>query len=103
MQALEQAGVSSTVVMELRNQVAVREAVAAGLGFAPELVGGMRRDERLQHVPIANATVICHEYIACRKDRFTLRKVRAFFDIVKAVAPILAERKILTPPGPLSL
>ena len=47
MQALEHAGVSSTVVMELRNQVAVREAVAAGLGLAPELVGGGRRDERL--------------------------------------------------------
>ena len=99
MQVLEQAGVSSTVVMELRNQVAVREAVAAGLGLAPELVGGGRRDERLNHVPIANASAICHEYIACRKDRYMLRKVQAFFDTVKAAAPVLAERKIITPPG----
>jgi aminoethylphosphonate catabolism LysR family transcriptional regulator len=97
MQALEDVGVTATVVMELRNQVAVREAVAAGLGLAPELVGGMRRDERLHRISIANAPVICHEYIACRKDRYSLHKVQAFFDTVKALAPVLAERQIVWP------
>ena len=96
-QALEQAGVKSTVVLELRNQVAVREAVAAGLGLAPELVGGMRQDERLRRVPITDAPVGCHEYIACRKDRHMLRKIQAFFDVATAVAPILAEHGIETP------
>ena len=97
MEALQDAGVTSTVVMELRNQVAVREAVAAGLGLAPELIGGLRLDERLHRIPIANAPVVCHEYIACRKDRYSLRKVRAFFDTVKAVVPELVERQILWP------
>lgn len=97
-QALEEAGIVPHLVMELRNQVAVREAVAAGLGFAPELAGGMRQDERLRRISILEAPAPCHEYITCRKDRASLRKVRAFFEIAEAVAPILVERKILTSP-----
>jgi aminoethylphosphonate catabolism LysR family transcriptional regulator len=92
MQALEFAGVSSTIVMELGNQIAVREAVAAGLGLAPELVGGIRKDKSLKRIPIANVPVKCHEYATCRKDRVTLRKVQAFFEIAKAAAPIIVDR-----------
>lgn len=101
-QALEHVGVSSTVVMELRNQVAVREAVAAGLGLAPELISGMRQAERFKRIPLANAQAVCREYIACRKDRVMLRKIQAFFDVAKSVAPILAECKIPTLQDPLN-
>jgi aminoethylphosphonate catabolism LysR family transcriptional regulator len=92
MQALELAGVSSNVVMELRNQVAVREAVAAGLGLAPELVGRIRKDKSLKRIPFANVPVRCHENATCRKDRVNLRKVQAFFEIAKAVAPVIVDR-----------
>ena len=98
MQALDHAGVPATTIMELRNQVAVREAVAAGLGVAPELIGGINQDKRLQHVTIADVQITCRDYVTCRKNRFRLRKIQAFFDVVKAVAPALAERKILTLP-----
>lgn len=97
LQALEDAGVVPTVVMELRNQVAVREAVAAGLGLAPELIGGRRDDERLHRVRISDAPIFCHEHIACRKDRSSLRKVQAFFEVAQDVAPLLAEREVMTP------
>ncbi|MDP6109683.1 MAG: LysR substrate-binding domain-containing protein [Rhodospirillales bacterium] len=92
MQALELAGVSSNVVMELRNQVAVREAVAAGLGLAPELVGRIRKDKSLKRIPFANVPVRYHKYAMCRKDRVNLRKVQAFFEIAKAVAPVIVDR-----------
>ncbi len=97
--ALLAIGIEPEIVMELRNQVAVREAVAAGLGLAPELVGGMRQDERLIRLPITDAPIVCHEYIACRRDRHGLRKVRAFFDLAEAIAPVLHEAKTLTPPS----
>jgi aminoethylphosphonate catabolism LysR family transcriptional regulator len=97
-EALQTAGVEPNVVMELRNQVAVREAVAAGLGFAPELAGGMRHDERLHRIAIIEAPDSCHEYITCRKDLFSLKKVQAFFEIAEKVSPTLVKRKILTSP-----
>ena len=98
-QALGAAGVAPDLVMELHNQVAVREAVAAGLGFAPELAGGMRQDERLWRIAIREAPAQCYEYITCRKDRAGLRKIQAFFDVADAVAPLLVKRKILISPA----
>jgi aminoethylphosphonate catabolism LysR family transcriptional regulator len=98
LQLIEFTDLEPFIVMELHDQVAVREAVAAGLGFAPELAGGMRQDERLRRISIIEAPTNCHEYITCHKDRFSLSKVQAFFDIAEAVGPVLVDRKILTAP-----
>ena len=97
MHALDDAGVVSPVVMELHNQVAVREAVAAGLGLAPQLIDGRRHYERLHRIRISDASIVCHEHIACHKDRSSLRKVQAFFEASQDVAALLAECEALTP------
>ena len=82
-------------------QTGAREHTAHGRGKQSAALlfqhASVRHDERLRRVPITDVPVGCHEYIACRKDRHMLRKIQAFFDIAKAVAPILAERKIATP------
>ena len=85
--ALKNAGIEPNVVMELRNQDAVREAVASGLGLAPELVGGAPPDERLHRLSIVDAPIVCSEFIVCRRDRIDIRKVRAFFELAVEAGP----------------
>lgn len=87
MAALEGAGIEGDITMELRNQDAVRAAVQAGLGLAPELVGTPRIGERVHRLKIIDAPIICKEYIACRRERFGMRKVRAFFELAVDVGP----------------
>ena len=89
--ALANAGVEPCIAMELRNQDAVREAVVAGLGIAPELVGVLRTDERLRRLSIKDAPIVCNEFITCRRDRFVLRKVRAFFELAVETGPLKGE------------
>lgn len=83
-------GGSPNVVFELSNQVAVREAVAAGLGIGVELDGGLAPDDRIKLVRIADAPVSCQEHVVCRRDRYGLRKVKAFFDVAREIGPRLS-------------
>lgn len=75
--------------LELHSQVAVREAVASGLGLAVELYGGFAHDSRLKLVPIRDCTIFGKEYIACHRNRSNLRKVTSFFELARDVAPKL--------------
>lgn len=82
MQSIENKGISSpNVVMELDNQVAVREAVAAGIGVAPELANLERQRDGIHRIRFVDPQVVCKKYIACKKDRSTLRKIVEFFKI----------------------
>ncbi|GJL83143.1 MAG: transcriptional regulator [marine bacterium B5-7] len=82
------------VALELHSQVAVREAVAAGLGLAVELDGGFANDPRLRLIRIRDCSISGKEYVACHRNRATLRKIISFFELAKVVAPTLprAER-----------
>lgn len=82
------------IALELHSQVAVREAVAAGLGLAVELDGGFANDPRLRLIRIRDCSVYGKEYVACHRNRRSLRKVGAFLDLAKKVSPTLprAER-----------
>jgi LysR family transcriptional regulator, low CO2-responsive transcriptional regulator len=82
-------GAHANVVFELSSQVAVREAVASGLGVGVELDGGLAPDDRIKLVRLADAAVSCQEYVACRRDRYDLRKIKAFFDIAREIGPSL--------------
>ncbi len=83
--ALGTVGLEPNIVMELRNQDAVRQAVAAGLGIAPELVGAPREDQSVRRLKMLDAPIVCSEFIACRRERFAIRKVRAFFELALEV------------------
>jgi len=87
-------GLVPRIGLELHSQVAVREAVAAGLGLAVELDGGFGGDPRLKLVPIRGGSVTGKEYVACHRNRQSLTKVKSFFEIARSVAPALprAER-----------
>lgn len=87
---LAEAGVEPRILMELNNQVAVREAVASGLGIGAELDGGVFDHKRLVLAPLADVTVSFKEYVVCRRDRSELHKVRAFFSVAREVTPYLA-------------
>lgn len=91
LEAMEAAGTRPEVVMELRSQAAVREAVVSGLGLAAELVGGMHQDERLIGLPIVEAPARLEVCITSRRDRYGIRKVRAFFDLAEAVGRLPAD------------
>ena len=91
LERLAASGVEPRILMELNNQVAVREAVASGLGIGAELDGGLFDHKRLVLVPIANVAVSFKEYVVCRKDRRELHKVRAFFSVAREVAPYIAK------------
>lgn len=86
--ALETVGLEPNIVMELRNQDAVRQAVAAGLGIAPELIGSPREDVNIKRLSILDAPIVCNEFIACRRERFAIRKVRAFFELAIEVGSV---------------
>tara|TARA_R110000868_G_scaffold411778_1_gene710129 strand:- start:18997 stop:19908 length:912 start_codon:yes stop_codon:yes gene_type:complete len=87
LRALRNASLEPNVVMELRNQDAVREAVASGLGLAPELMGGVPPDKRLHRLSIVDAPIFSSEFIVCRRDRFAIRKVMAFFELAIELGP----------------
>ncbi len=82
-------GARPNVMFELSSQVAVREAVASGLGIGVELDGGLAPDDRIKLVRVADAAVSCQEYVVCRRDRYDLRKIKAFFDIAREIGPTL--------------
>lgn len=91
LEAMETAGARPEVVMELRSQAAVREAVVSGLGLAAELVGGRHQDERLIGLPIVEAPARLKVCVTSRRDRYGIRKVRAFFDLAETVGRLLAD------------
>jgi aminoethylphosphonate catabolism LysR family transcriptional regulator len=80
-------GLTPEIALQLHSQVAVQEAVAAGLGFGVELDGGRRPDDRLRLLSIKGCTVFGKEYVACHRNRYALRKVRAFLKMAREMAP----------------
>lgn len=84
--ALEGQNLKTNVVLQLSTQFAVREAVASGLGISIELSGGLRSSVRAEMIPIEGLENVAKEYVACRKDRAKVKKVREFFKLAKLVS-----------------
>jgi DNA-binding transcriptional LysR family regulator len=76
--ALERAGITSEVVLELGSREALREAVAAGLGIGCIFEGEIGRDDRHRLLAIVNPELRATQYLACLPERRELRAVRAF-------------------------
>lgn len=86
-EAAARAGVRPKVVLEIESREAVREAVAAGLGFGVVSAPELGFDERLVLVPIAGASIHTEEHVVCLEERRQARPIRAFFEAARAIAP----------------
>lgn len=84
---LERHGIDVERVLELRLQGAVRDAVASGLGIGVELTRGGTSDVRLHCLDLRDESVGGVSVAACRTERRWQRKIAAFFDAAKEVAP----------------
>lgn len=84
-EALEKAGVSPKIVMEIGSREAVREAVASGVGFGfvsnAEYIG----DERIRALPVIDAEIFNHAHVVCRRDRLQSRIISAFLDVTRTL------------------
>jgi aminoethylphosphonate catabolism LysR family transcriptional regulator len=77
--ALERAGLTPRVALELGSREAVREAVLAGLGVGTVFAGELVADRRLHRLTIQGPDLGAEVVLACLAERRSLRTVAAFF------------------------
>lgn len=80
--ALQEAGVTPNVTMEIGSREAIREAVILGLGIAAVSAREHTPDERLATVAIRDARVETTTVIVCLAERRESRVIAAFLEIV---------------------
>ncbi|ALU89881.1 LysR substrate-binding domain-containing protein [Herbaspirillum rubrisubalbicans] len=79
--AMQQAGVSPRIVMEIGSREALREAVARGLGLGTVSEAEFIPDERFRMVRIEGDPVSTHTYVYCLAERREGRLVGSFMKI----------------------
>ncbi len=84
--ALDKAGVTPDFVLDIGSREAVREAVAAGLGFSVVAEPELGHDPRLVALDIRGAKVETKEYVVCLKERAETRAVKAFVATARGLA-----------------
>lgn len=82
-QAMQAAGVSPRVVMEIGSREALREAVARGLGLGAVSEAEFIPDERFRMVRIEGNPVSTHTYVYCLAERREGRLVGSFMKIAQ--------------------
>lgn len=85
--AMQRAGLTPKVSLELSSREAVREAVLAGLGIGTVFTRELAPDPRLIALPIADAELSTANSLACLIDRRQLRTVEAFFGVARGLYP----------------
>lgn len=81
--AMQQAGVSPRIVMEIGSREALREAVARGLGLGTVSEAEFIPDERFRMVRIKGDPVSTHTYVYCLAERREGRLVGSFMKIAQ--------------------
>jgi aminoethylphosphonate catabolism LysR family transcriptional regulator len=74
-------------VLEIGSREAVREAVAAGLGIGVVFESEFGSDPRVRALVVSDASLEAMEYAVCLEERRPVRVVRAFFELLKEMAP----------------
>lgn len=82
--ALATAGIALGDTLDIGSREAVREAVAAGLGAGVVLASEFGHDTRLVQIAITGHPLESTEFVACLRDRLSVRAVAAFFDLLQA-------------------
>ncbi|MBP1313772.1 LysR substrate-binding domain-containing protein [Herbaspirillum huttiense F1] len=81
--AMQQAGASPRIVMEIGSREALREAVARGLGLGAVSEAEFIADERFRMVRIEGDPVSTHTYVYCLAERREGRLVGSFMKIAQ--------------------
>ena len=89
---LEDRGVHPRIVMELDSWEAMKEAVAAGIGFGIALEDEFIHDARLTGIRLTNIDLSARQYFVCLPEFEHLRPVQAFFDMVRKIRPLRQKR-----------
>ena len=83
--AMQEAGVSPKVAMEIGSREAIREAVILGLGIAAVSAREHTPDDRLATVTISDARVETTTVVVCLAERQASRAIAAFLEVVEGL------------------
>jgi LysR family transcriptional regulator, low CO2-responsive transcriptional regulator len=81
--ALETAGVTPNIVLEIGSREAVWEAVAEGLGIGVVSEASLQPDKRIAALTITNPEIYTYTHVVCLKERGNSRLVKAFLDVIR--------------------
>ncbi|WP_319523775.1 LysR substrate-binding domain-containing protein [uncultured Desulfosarcina sp.] len=84
-QRLNRRDIHPQVVMELDSWEAMKEAVAAGIGFGIALEDEYVHDPRLTGVRITGLDLSARQFVVCLPEYEHLRPIQAFFDVVREI------------------
>jgi DNA-binding transcriptional LysR family regulator len=96
---LERQDIRPRVVLELDAWEALKEAVAAGIGFGIALEDEFIHDDRLAGITVADIDLSARQYFVCLPEFAQLRTVTAFFDLVEDVKAARDEAWSMARPG----
>lgn len=81
--ALEKAGVTPRILMEIGSREAIREAVIKGVGIGAVSEIEYVPNPEICMVRVSDANIFTHANVVCLKERRGARLVKAFFGIVE--------------------
>jgi aminoethylphosphonate catabolism LysR family transcriptional regulator len=84
-QRLQGQCVHPRVVMELDSWEAMKEAVAAGIGFGIALEDEFIHDDRLTGIRINGLDLWARQYVVCLPEFEDLRPIQAFLEVVREI------------------
>jgi len=84
-QRLDRRDIHPQVVMELDSWEAMKEAVAAGIGFGIALEDEYIHDPRLTGIRITDLDLSARQFVVCLPEFEHLRPIQAFFDVVREI------------------
>ncbi|MEH0018922.1 MAG: LysR substrate-binding domain-containing protein [Desulfobacter sp.] len=80
---LEQKDVRPRIMLELDNWEAMKEVVAAGIGFGIALEDEFGPDRRLKKIRFTGKGITAHQYFVCQPEYRELKVISAFLDIAE--------------------
>jgi DNA-binding transcriptional LysR family regulator len=93
-------GIRPRVVLELDSWEAIREAVAAGLGFGIALADAFTLDSRLRIIALTGVELTAQQYLVCLPEFRTFGPVQAFFELAEAFGKDPADARGSVPRTP---
>ncbi len=82
-QCMEKKDIQPKIMLELDNWDAMKEVVAAGVGFGIALEDEFGPDERLTKIKIKGTDLKAHQYFVCQPEYRELKVIAAFLDIAE--------------------
>jgi DNA-binding transcriptional LysR family regulator len=95
-QQLNRRDIHPQVVMELDSWEAMKEAVAAGIGFGIALEDEFIHDPRLTGIRITDLDLSARQFVVCLPEFEHLRPIQAFFDVVREIKSARGNRLVKT-------